>query len=103
MDVQEGRVVTPIRLWPGNASQTRRPRKAMMSSYRGDNSGILKAFQQPGLVALNLVALNEVPARADFLHVPVTLDVLTGDLTKKLRLGRVRHGIRLIRTAVTAF
>jgi hypothetical protein len=69
-----------------------------MSSYRGDNSGILKAFQQPGLVAL-----NEVPARADFLHVPVTLDVLTGDLTKKLRLGGVRHGIRLIRTAVTAF
>jgi len=69
-----------------------------MSSYRGDNSGILKAFQQPGLVVL-----NEVPARADSLHVPVTLDVLTGDLTKKLRLGGVRRGIRLNRTAVTAF
>lgn len=69
-----------------------------MSSYSGENSGILKALQQPGVVAH-----NEVQARADFLPVPVPLDVRTGNLAKKRRLGGVRLGSRLTRTAVTVF
>jgi hypothetical protein len=39
-------------------------------------------LQQPGVVAH-----NEVPARADFLPVPVTLEVRPDNLTKKRRFG----------------
>ena len=69
-----------------------------MSSYSGENSVILKALQQPGVVAH-----NEDQASGDFLPVSVPLDVRTGNLAKKRRLGGARRGSRLTRTAVTVF
>jgi hypothetical protein len=65
---------------------------------RGETSGILETLQQ-----LDVMAHHELKALANFLPVPVTLDVRTGNWAIKHRLGGVRFDSRRTRTAVTVF
>ena len=79
---------------PREEDLARRRRRRIQS----ETSDILKALQQ-----LGVMDHHELQARADFLPVPVTLDVRTGNLAIKHRLGGVRLGSRRTRTAVTDF
>lgn len=69
LDVQGG-TSRPTRLRPAMRPSEEDLAMRRCLRIRGENSGILKTLQQ-----LGVMAHHELQARADFLPVPVTLDV----------------------------